>query len=341
MKEWKGVGGRRRFVCVLLGLLLLSSLHAAAMPVSALDATELIPVGSAVGIELETDGVMVVGLTSVETADGSVDPAKDAGIQAGDIIRKIGDRATPTAADFLTAVEMLDGSEVEVQLKRGSSEMVLPVTPARNKEGGCQLGLWLRDGISGIGTVTFYDPDSGIFGALGHGINDIETGELLPFDAGSITGATVVDVIRGSPGTPGELCGRFDSETVLGTLEKNTEQGIFGETTLTIAGTPTPIAAEEEVELGPATILSNVTGEAVEEFSVEISRIYREHGEDRFLMLTVTDPALLERTGGIVQGMSGSPILQNGKLVGAVTHVLLNDPQRGYGISIERMLQAA
>ena len=307
----------------------------------ALEATELIPVGEAVGIELMTDGVMVVGLSEVETSGGPVRPAADAGLKAGDVIKRIGDRDTPCAADFLAAVSGLRDGAVRVTAVRGGREVAFDVTPAKNTEGNYQLGLWLRDGVSGIGTVTFYDPDSGTFGALGHGINDVDTGALLPFDGGSITGATVVDVIRGNPGTPGELCGRFDRETILGALEKNTESGIFGKISAGVRGEPLPVAAEDEVTLGPATILTNVSGDQVEEFSVEISRVYREAGDNRFLLLTVTDKALLERTGGIVQGMSGSPILQNGKLVGAVTHVLISDPTRGYGISIENMLKAA
>ena len=307
----------------------------------ALEAAELVPVGEAVGIELTTDGVMVVGLSEVETGDGTVSPAADAGLKAGDVIKKIGDRETACAADFLSVVTALRGETVRVTALRSGREVAFDVTPAKNAEGNYQLGLWLRDGVSGIGTVTFYDPDSGTFGALGHGINDIDTGMLLPFDGGSITGASVVDVIRGNPGTPGELCGRFDREAVLGALEKNTDSGIFGTISADIGGEPLPVAAEDEVTLGPATILTNVSGDKVEEFSVEISRIYREAGDNRFLLLTVTDEALIERTGGIVQGMSGSPILQNGKLVGAVTHVLISDPTRGYGISIQDMLQAA
>lgn len=307
----------------------------------ALEAAELVPVGEAVGIELTTDGVMVVGLSEVETAEGPVHPAADAGLKAGDVIKRLGDRDTACAADFLAAIGALRGETVRVTALRSGREVAFDVTPAKNTEGSYQLGLWLRDGVSGIGTVTFYDPGSGTFGALGHGINDIDTGTLLPFDGGSITGASVVDVIRGNPGTPGELCGRFDREEILGALEKNTDSGIFGRISADIGGAPLPVAAEDEVTLGPATILSNVSGDQVEEFSVEISRIYREAGDNRFLLLTVTDEALIERTGGIVQGMSGSPILQNGKLVGAVTHVLISDPTRGYGISIQDMLKAA
>ena len=215
------------------------------------------------------------------------------------------------------------------------------MTPVRSEDGRWQLGLWLREGVSGIGTVTYYDPETGQFGALGHGINDVESGDLLPFEGGSITEADVVDVVKGAPGSPGELCGQPDREQVLGELERNTGSGIFGVAEFDAAGAPVPVASPQEVRLGPASILTTVNGGGVAEYSVEISRIYRQPEEHRFLMLTVTDPRLLEQTGGIVQGMSGSPILQDGKLIGAVTHVLLSDATRGYGIGIQDMLDAA
>ncbi len=309
--------------------------------VLALEAESLVPGGSAVGIDLETRGVIVVGLSDVETVQGDKRPAEEAGLAVGDVITQIGQRSIDSAADFLSAMREADGSSLELTVDREGKELCIHASPVKNREGSFQLGLWLRDGVSGIGTVTFYDPESGIFGALGHGINDVETGELLPFDTGSITGAQVVDVIPGTSGSPGELCGQFDRETVLGALEKNTDSGIFGTALLPQGSAPIPVAHEDEVELGPALIRSNISGSDVRDYTVEISRIYRDAEDNRFLLLTVTDPALLAVTGGIVQGMSGSPILQNGKLVGAVTHVLLNDPHKGYGISIDRMLQAA
>ncbi|MGN1002726.1 MAG: SpoIVB peptidase [Oscillospiraceae bacterium] len=308
----------------------------------ALEAEALVPMGSTVGIQLRTEGILIVGLGQVETESGVCSPASDAGLQPGDRIVKLGKTEIKTAADFLSAVAELDGSAVTLTALRDGKEMTFQVTPARAAGGGWQLGLWLRDGVSGIGTLTFYDPVSGVYGALGHGINDTDTGLLLPAAEGVITHASVVDVIRGCEGKPGELCGTFDKEEILGSISSNTGCGIFG-----VyedgggCGQAIPVAEESEVRLGAATILANVSGDEVEEYSVEISRIYRDSGDNRFLMLTVTDPRLLETTGGIVQGMSGSPILQDGKLIGAVTHVLISDPTRGYGISIQDMLDAA
>ena len=262
-------------------------------------------------------------------------------MKTGDVITAVGERGTRNTAELLSALTTLDGSVVDVSVRRGEQELLLHVTPAESTDGRWQLGLWLRDGVSGIGTVTYYDPESGCFGALGHGINDVASGELLPFEDGSITDAAVVDVVKGGAGAPGELCGQPDHDSVLGSLEKNTGCGVFGRASFASSGAAIPVATEEEVRLGPASILATVSGKNVEEFCVEISRIYRQPENHRFLMLTVTDPRLLAQTGGIVQGMSGSPILQDGKLVGAVTHVLLSDATRGYGISIREMLDAA
>ena len=313
----------------------------AVMPMSARAADLLVPMGCAVGIELEAGGVIVAGFSELETEEGKRSPAEAAGMMEGDLITSIDGRSTGNAAELLSVLNSLDGRPVRITVRRGEQELLLQATPAKSAEGRWQLGLWLRDGVSGIGTVTYYDPESGAFGALGHGINDAESGKLLPFDSGNITGASVVDVVKGAPGSPGELCGQPDRERVVGSLERNTGCGVFGTASFGDTGKPVPIAAEQEVRLGPATILATVNGENVEEFEVEISRIYRQPQEHRFLMLTVTDPRLLAQTGGIVQGMSGSPILQDGKLIGAVTHVLLSDATRGYAISIREMLDAA
>ena len=332
----KGMKRRLRLGAVAVLLCLLLSTQALAVDT-------LVPMGCTVGLQLEAGGVIVAGFSEVNTAEGTATPAADAGLKIGDVITKVGVQRTATAAEFLSALAALNGEPVELTARRGSAELLLRVTPAQSREGNWQLGLWLRDGISGIGTVTFYDQASGSFGALGHGINDTDSGKLLPFTQGSVTDAAVVDVVKGGPGAPGELCGQPEQDHVLGALEKNTESGVFGTADLAdlCCKEPVPVATEDEVHLGPASILTTVSDGGVEEYSIEISRIYRQRSDQRFLLLTVTDPRLIERTGGIVQGMSGSPILQDGKLVGAVTHVLLSDATRGYGISIQDMLEAA
>lgn len=309
----------------------------------ALEASELVPVGDTVGIEISMDGVMVARTGCVESAEGSPSPAADAGLLAGDMILEFNGRATPSAEAFLTAASEMDGSEVDLLVRRGEKTVHFSLRPAKTAQGTYQLGLWLRDGVSGIGTITFYDPQSGTYGALGHGINDIESGTLLSVGSGRILDAEIVDVIKGAEGSPGELCGHYDKDRVLGSLEHNSVCGIFGKAGdgCFRGGDALPVASPEEVVLGTATILSNVSGNEVREYTVEICRIYRGQDDPRSMMITVTDPQLLSATGGIVQGMSGSPICQNGKIVGAVTHVLVNDPTRGYGIFIENMLDSA
>jgi len=215
----------------------------------------------------------------------------------------------------------------------------------KDEDGEYRLGAWVRDSMAGIGTMTFYDPQSGTFGALGHGVTDVDTGQLLPLDHGSIMDASVKAVKKGERASPGELKGDFDLTRDSGTLYANTECGIFGklsaEDAARIVGAALPIAKKDEVKTGKATILATVSGNETREYDIEIEKIYSPSGSTRNLLLRVTDEELLAQTGGVVQGMSGSAILQDGKIIGAVTHVLLDDPSRGYGIFIENMLSAA
>ena len=220
--------------------------------------------------------------------------------------------------------------------------MKLAAQPVLGTDGTWRLGAWIRDSMAGIGTVTFYDPATGSFGALGHGVTDTDTGLLMPLGDGSVMRASVKAVKRGSAGEPGELKGSFDLAHDLGELYANTEQGVFGsmESCSYTEGDALPVAGAGEVHAGPAAILSNVSGDRVESYAIEIVRVLGSTGVQN-LLIQVTDPALIQQTGGIVQGMSGSPILQDGKLVGAVTHVMVNEPSKGYGILIENMLEQA
>ena len=315
---------------------LFAALLSALLPLTAF-ARELQVGGQAVGIQLHTRGVLVVALAEIETADGPRSPAGEAGFRVGDLIVRVGEREVATAADFLDAVAATQGASAAVTALRAGKSVCMMVQPALSREGQWMLGLWLRDGVTGVGTLTFFDPDSGVFGALGHAVNDEDTGTRLPVGSGSITDVQIVDVVPGLPGSPGELSGCADVGRVLGQVEENTEQGIFGHAAAALAGRSVETGA---MRPGPATILATVQGREVREYTVQIDRVYSENGARRAL-LTVTDPALKALTGGIVQGMSGSPILQDGKLVGAVTHVFVNSPERGYGLGIDEMLAAA
>lgn len=305
----------------------------------------VIPMGRAVGIKLFSNGVLVVGMSSIETKEGSRCPGKACGLQEGDVITHVNGGEVDTIEEVQAAMARDQGQPLTIQAVRGKKRVQLKAAPVENERGVYQLGVWLRDSMAGIGTMTFYDPDSGLFAALGHGINDVDTSILMPLETGSIMRASVTDVKRGKSGDPGELHGSFDLTEDMGSLYANTRMGIFGtipaEKKLDPVCKPVPVAHRSEVHTGPATILSNVRGDQVEEFQVEITKVSKEGDGTRGLMLKVNDPKLLELTGGIVQGQSGSPILQDGKLVGAVTHVLVNDPTRGYGILVENMMDAA
>ena len=302
-------------------------------PPEALAAQMLVPGGDLVGLELTNDTVTVAAFEDCCTA------GRDGGLRIGDQILSIDGRAVHSAGDVRQALKNC-GEQVRITLLRDSRRQTLTLSPQKEGSDG-RLGVYLRQGIAGVGTITFFDPDTGTFGTLGHGVSD-PGGGLMAMKRGQAYPATVASVKKGTTGDPGQLRGNVAPETILGSIRKNTPQGVFGTCDQALSGTPLPVAAFSEVKTGPATIRSTVSGEGIREYSVEILKIYPETRADcRNFLLQVTDPDLLKTTGGIVQGMSGSPIIQDGKLVGAVTHVLVNDPTRGYGIFIENMLDAA
>ena len=340
---WVLWGIRAAALAVALGVLLLT-----AGPVRAVEAGDtVIPMGRAVGIKLFSDGVMVVGLAEVDTASGgSAAPARSCGLQEGDIITHINSEEVDSIEEVQSILQNVGDADMSIRARRDGQELQVTAHAVQcSADGSYKLGAWIRDSMAGIGTLTFYDPESQVFGALGHAVSDVDTAQLMPLQSGSILYAQVEDVQKGQAGAPGELHGTFQTDRDLGELSANTTGGLFG--TLTDASLvqglqPMPVAGRDEVHTGPAVIRSNIAGDTVEEYAVEITHIDPESGDsNRDLMLTVTDPRLLEATGGIVQGMSGSPLIQDGKLVGAVTHVLVNDPTQGYGILMEHMLDAA
>ena len=305
----------------------------AVLPLQSRAAQMLVPVGKVIGLQLRSDTLTVAAYDDILG-----DTARSAGLKIGDQIVNINGVEIASAEDVRSALS--SGETVAVTVRRGTRQSTLTLTP-RQTEDGPRMGVYLRQGISGIGTVTFYDPETGCFGTLGHGVSDA-AGSLLQMTGGNAYAAGVVSVKRGKSGDPGQLKGIAESADVFGTLTGNTPQGVFGITGYGWEGTAVPTAAYEEITEGPAEIRCQVADEAVREYSVEILKCYpRTRTDGRNFLIKITDPALLERTGGIVQGMSGSPIIQNGKLAGAVTHVLVNDPTRGYGIFIENMLDAA
>lgn len=291
----------------------------------------LIPVGKVVGLSLTEGSVTVAAFD-----DSCGTNARDSGIRIGDEILSVDGQIIDSASDLHRALARSDGS-VEVEILRKGEAHTLRLFPMVTADGP-KLGVFIREGVTGIGTVTYFDPEEDIFGALGHGVSD-SRGRLCQMRQGNVYPATVAGVKPGIPGEPGQLKGAVSGEEAIGLLDANTAFGVFGHGP-DFGGEPLPTAERSEVAIGPAHILSNVTGSETEAFTVEIVKVY-ENGTGRDLLIQVTDPELLKKTGGIVAGMSGSPIIQDGKLVGAVTHVLVNQPDTGYGIFIENMLDAA
>ena len=307
---------------------------AVVLPLQTEAARLLVPVGSVIGLQLRSDMLTVAAYDDIfgETA-------RSAGLKIGDEILDIDGERVDSAEDLRQALFRSDG-QVILRILRSDKEHQLKLTPIITA-GGPRLGVYLRQGVTGIGTVTWYDPDSGRFGTLGHGVSDAK-GQLVEMTSGTVYDADVLSVKRGANGEPGQLRGGVDSGSALGTIDKNTPQGVFGNVNTGWRGSALEIAPRSQVHTGAATIRSTISGHAPQEYCVEILKIYPgSRPEGRNMLIKVTDPALLKATGGIVQGMSGSPIIQDGKLVGAVTHVLVNDPTRGYGIFIENMLEAA
>ena len=294
----------------------------------------LVPVGHTVGIKLFSRGVVVVKLTE----GGS--PARSCGLRTGDVILECGGTAVTSTEHFQSLLQTRGEEKTELEVRRGGGTVKLSVSPEANEKGVYCIGAWVRDSMAGIGTMTYYDPETGEFGALGHGITDVDTALLMPFSNGAILPSTVKAVKRGTAGSAGELRGDFDLTKDLGQLTANTQNGVFG--VLEAAEYPKSAAVPVgEAAVGPALIRSNVEGDETEEYEIEILKVVPEASDGRNLVISVTDPDLIASTGGIVQGMSGSPILQDGKLVGAVTHVMVNDPAQGYGIFAENMLVRA
>ena len=300
-------------------------------------AEELLVGGQAVGIEISSDGVIVSGFSTVETEAGTVSPAEEAGFKPGDLIVEIDGETIRTAEDLIAAVAQLGGNEASVAVLRGGETVRLRVRPALSPGGQWLLGMWLRDGVSGVGTLTFIEPESGLYGALGHSVNDESSGRSVPLREGRICAAEIVGVSPGTPGTPGELSGSSENGASIGSVEKNTAAGIFGHIAVIPGGR---LMQTGQIRTGAASIVSTLSGHETREYAVEIDRVYSDGGHTRAL-LTVTDASLVSGAGGIVQGMSGSPIIQDGSIVGAVTHVFVNDPRRGFAIGIYDMLGAA
>ena len=294
--------------------------------------------GDVFGIKLYTKGVMVVKIDAVDS-NGEQSPARIADIRCGDSITHVNGSVLINTDDFISAIENSGGKELALTVERDGEKLLLKLNPTVSESGRYRAGLWVRDSSAGIGTVTFYDNENMVFAGLGHGVCDVDTGKIMPLSGGEAVKATVTGFYKSSSGDPGELCGVF-SETALGGLRVNSVTGVYGTLNNSADAKQMPVALESEVKEGKAQIIATIDGEGPRYYDVQITKVYPASGsEERNLIIKITDKDLLARTGGILQGMSGSPIIQDSMLVGAVTHVFVNDPTQGYGIFAKRMLE--
>ncbi|MBR5880913.1 MAG: SpoIVB peptidase [Clostridia bacterium] len=333
---------------LLAAVIFLGAASALGMPLPITEASaasvsdvRLLPGGMPFGVKFSTEGVLVVGFCDIDAEGGTVNPAYAAGLRVRDVITSVNGKQVADAAQFGSMVSGAGNQALTLTYTRGGKSHTATLTPARSvSENRYKTGLWVRDSGAGIGTVTYIVPSTGAFGGLGHGICDGESGALVSMTRGVVSDVTVSGVQKGVSGKPGELKGYFGAEKT-GTLLKNTDCGVFGVFSHIPTCSPMralPIATPAEVKEGEAYIFCTLDGGKPCKYSVNISQIDRSATGPKCFTVKVTDPALIAKTGGIVQGMSGSPIIQNGKLIGAVTHVLINDPTTGYGIFITNML---
>lgn len=327
------------------GILLTEQQRKQEVSVESISNDLLIPGGVPVGIYMETDGVMILGTEKIKSVDGvKYEPAKRL-VREGDYIQEIDGVKVKNKKELLNQMSYVNPSGTVLKLKRGKENLSVKIHPVKCKEKSYKLGIWVRDNTQGLGTVTFLNRNSK-YGALGHGIHDMDTGKLLQMSSGRLYETSIQDIKKGVDGEPGGMEGIiiYNKYNILGSIEKNTEEGIYGKMDVIppelMKQQPLQIGKKEEIRVGDAKIRCSVDGE-VKEYAIRITKVdLREREINKGIILEVTDKELLEKTGGIVQGMSGSPIIQNDKIIGAVTHVFVQDSAKGYGIFIENMLEA-
>ncbi len=309
--------------------------------VNVISKTKVIPMGNAIGMKLYTDGVLVVGMSEIEGKK----PYENSGIKEGDRIVQIDKKAIDNTEDLMEAVNKCSGKEISVKYIRDNTTITTSIKPIKNSGNQYKIGLWVRDAAAGVGTLTFYEPSSGMFGTLGHGIIDVDTSELIKIANGELVTTNILNITKGKKGDPGEIRGTIESGHTIGNIDKNTSFGVFG----TLNKTPyiniqnndeIEVALREEIKIEDAQIICELENGKREKYNIKIQKVFLNNNKDnKSMLIKITDEKLLEKTGGIIQGMSGAPIIQNGKFIGAVTHVLVNDPTIGYGVFADIMIK--
>ena len=309
--------------------------------VNVIPETTVIPLGKAIGMKLYTEGVLVVGMSEIEGQK----PYEGSGIEAGDTIIEINNVAINSTDELIECVNASNGKSLEIKYICDEGEKITSIEPAMDSDNEYKLGLWVRDAAAGVGTLTFYEPSTGNFAALGHGINDVDTYNLIQIANGELVTTNIIDIVKGEDGLPGEIRGTIENSATIGNIYKNTALGIYGNITdvsrLNLnKSTEIPVANRSEITTGKAEIMCELENGKIQNYEIEIQKIFIDNNENnKSMLIKVTDEELIEKTGGIIQGMSGAPIIQNGKFIGAVTHVLVNDSKTGYAIFADLMIK--
>lgn len=323
-----------------LSLNLLDKIPLKEISINVIPKVKVIPLGNAIGLKLYTEGVLIVGMSEIEGKR----PYENSGIKEGDRIVSIDNKKIETTEDLIETVNASKGKEVSIKYVRETLEEVTNITPVQTNKNEYKLGLWVRDAAAGVGTASFYIPSTGMFASLGHGITDIDTGDLITISNGELVSTNIISIQKGEKGKPGEIKGSIEGSSKIGEVYKNTSFGIFGKVSnknsLKITESEMEILNRDEIKKGKAQIICELENNKKEYYDIEIQKIYTANNKDnKSMLIKITDERLLEKTGGIIQGMSGSPIIQDGKFVGAVTHVLVNDPTTGYGVFTDMMIK--
>ena len=309
--------------------------------VNVIPKTTVIPVGKAIGMKLYTEGVLVVGMSEIEGKK----PYENSGIETGDKIIEVDNNQIDNTDELIECVNNSNGKELEIKYISDNEEKTTSIEPVKTSNNEYKLGLWVRDAAAGVGTLTFYEPSTGEFGALGHGINDVDTYELIDIASGELVTTNIIDIVKGEDGSPGEIRGTIDNGISLGNIYKNTGFGIYGNIDNVAKLNLTQykeyeVANRSEITTGKAEILCELENGKTQSYEIEIQRLFLENNENnKSMLIKVTDEELIQKTGGIIQGMSGAPIIQNGKFIGAVTHVLVNDAKTGYAVFGDLMIK--
>ncbi len=309
--------------------------------VSTIKNTKIVPLGNTIGIKLYSDGVLVIGMTEVEGKK----PYENTGIKEGDLIVSVDNVLVTTTEKLIECVNNSEGEKIELEYMRDGTKYLTKIEPVRTKENDYKIGLWVRDGAVGIGTATYYEPTTKKIATLGHGIVDRDTDKLISVEKGEILTSQITKIKKGEKGTPGEIKGVINENKVIGTINQNTIFGIYGflkdVSELKInESNAIEVALKDEIKIGKANVILTIDGKTRKEYEIEIKKIYKNNTEDnKSMLIEIVDEELISKTGGIVQGMSGAPIIQNGKFIGAVTHVLVNNPLQGYAVFGETMIK--